>query len=116
MLDYYEMGARIAALRKENAITQEKLAEILDISVKHCSEVERGVSSLSLEKLIYVSDYFHCSMDYLVHGLDANRVSHVLPTFLIEIMESDDEQERQLLLQYLQMYGKLRSDWKKKKE
>lgn len=58
MLDYYEMGARIAALRKENAITQEKLAEILDISVKHCSEVERGVSSLSLEKLIYLSDFF----------------------------------------------------------
>ncbi|MCI5856693.1 MAG: helix-turn-helix domain-containing protein [Agathobacter sp.] len=113
MVDYYEMGARIAALRKENAITQEKLAEILDISVKHCSEVERGISSLSLEKLIFLSDYFHCSMDYLVRGLDANHAAHALPAFVIEIMESDDRKERQLLMQYLQMYGKLRKDFKK---
>ncbi len=54
-------------------------------------------------------------MDYLVHGLDANRVSYALPTFVLEIMESDDMQERQLLLQYLQMYGKLRKIGKRGK-
>lgn len=47
---YQDIGKRIAKLRKENKMTQSQLAEILDISVKHVSEIERGITCLSLEK------------------------------------------------------------------
>ncbi|MDD6207583.1 MAG: helix-turn-helix transcriptional regulator [Clostridiales bacterium] len=106
---YYEIGQRIASLRKEHHITQEQFAEIMDISVKHCSEVERGLSSLSLEKLISVSDYFDCSMDYLVHGTDPDNLTLSFPNTMIEIMRSDNEKEKELLNEYLRMYAKLRN-------
>ena len=49
---YQEIGGRIQELRRLHHLTQEDLAEKLDVSVKHISSVERGTSSLSLEKLI----------------------------------------------------------------
>ncbi len=47
-----EIGRRITALRKKQGLTQEKLAEALNCSIKHVSHVVRGVSSLSLDLLI----------------------------------------------------------------
>ena len=49
-------------------MTQEMLAEKLDISVKHLSEVERGISGLSLENLAKISIILEKSIDYLVKG------------------------------------------------
>ena len=106
---YYEIGRRIASLRQERHITQEQLAEILDISIKHCSEVERGLSSLSLDKLIFVSDYFDCSMDFLIHGISEKEISLSLPKEVLQIMRSDDDDEKKLLTEYLRMYGKIKN-------
>lgn len=62
------MGKRIRACRLQSNLTQEKMAEILDISVKHYSEVERGITGLSVEKLIYLSQLFNVTLDYLLKG------------------------------------------------
>lgn len=40
----------------------------MDISIKHCNAVERGLSSLSLEKLIDLIYMFVVTLDYLVKG------------------------------------------------
>lgn len=63
-----DMGMRIRSCRLQSKLTQEKMAEILDISVKHYGEVERGVTGLSIEKLLFLSDFFHVSLDYLLKG------------------------------------------------
>ena len=46
---YAQIGQRIVQIRRSNNLTQYQLAEMLDISVKHCSAIERGKSSLSLK-------------------------------------------------------------------
>lgn len=107
------IGLRIAKLRKDYNMTQEQLAENLDISIKHCSAVERGLSSLSLEKLIDVSDLFDVSLDYLIKGYSANNdsVRHIwasLPQSITSIMTSRNEEEKKLLLEYLRLYSKIR--------
>ena len=43
---YAKIGQRIVQIRHANNLTQYQLAEMLDISVKHCSAIERGKSSL----------------------------------------------------------------------
>ena len=63
-----DLGNRIRLQRKNMNMTQEKLAEKLDISVKHLSEVERGISGLSLENLAKISIILEKSIDYLVKG------------------------------------------------
>ena len=109
------IGKNIADLRKSAGMTQEQLAEKLDISIKHCSSVERGWSSLSLEKLIDVSNLFDVSLDYLIKGNSASNdsIKHIwanLPQSITAIMTSENEEEIQLLTEYLQLYSKLRKN------
>ena len=69
MKDYKQgMGQRIKKKRKELKLTQERMAEELNISVKHFSEVERGIAGLSVENLIRVSEILGVSIDYMVKG------------------------------------------------
>ena len=69
MVDYkQEMGQRIKKRRKELKFTQEAIAEELNISVKHLSEVERGIAGLSVENLIRLSDILGVSIDFIVKG------------------------------------------------
>ena len=112
MIDYCKLGGRIAALRKDHHMTQEQLAEKLDISVKHCSEVERGLSSLSLDKLDHVAELFDCNLDYIIHGNPSSDCSVLFPSSMVEIMRSQDDHEKTILNEYLQMYGKLRNSGK----
>lgn len=64
-----EIGQRIKELRKEKKLTQEKIAEMLDISQKHYSEVERGITGLSVMHYIKLSELFSVSLDYLLRGI-----------------------------------------------
>ena len=103
-----EIGQRISALRKEKHITQEQLAEYLDISVKHCSCAERGVSMLSLEKLIELCDILDTDLDYLVRGWTSDTYKRIPPS-LVKIFSDADESELQLLKDYTCLYAKIRS-------
>lgn len=47
-MDFYAIGARIRAKRKALNLTQENLAEKLDISTEHLSRIERGSVKPSL--------------------------------------------------------------------
>lgn len=66
------MGKRLKEYRKINHLTQEKIAELLNISVKHYSEVERGITGLSVENIIKVSIILNISIDYLLKGIKMN--------------------------------------------
>ena len=108
MLELYKrIGKKIATLRKENSMTQEQLAEKLSITVKHCSSVERGLSSLSLEKLIYVADLFDVSLDYLVRDFSDEEQEYI-PQICLELFKDADNKERHLLKEYLSLYQKIK--------
>lgn len=69
MIDYKkEMGLRIKTRRKKLLLTQEVVAEHLGVSVKHFSEVERGIAGLSIENLINLSSILGLSLDYIIKG------------------------------------------------
>lgn len=103
-----EIGTRIGQLRRARGLTQDQLSEELDITTKHMSAVERGVSALSLEKLIQVCEIFDCSLDYLIRGTVYNPLQ-LLPPTLLAILSSENESEKTLLTQYLEMFIKLRT-------
>lgn len=107
------IGTKITYLRKSNNLTQEQLAEKLDISIKHCSAVERGLSCFSLEKLIEVSNLFDVSLDFLVKDSYYNNESNKcicdkLPFSIANTFRSGNENEIRLLREYLSLYTKLR--------
>lgn len=111
---YQDIGKRMSTLRKKKQITQEKLAEELDISTKHVSAVERGVSSLSLEKLIETSHILDCTLDYLILGVDYHGYFNKLPLTILNVLSHGDDDEINLLINYLEMYVKIRKYQKNK--
>ena len=76
--------------------------------MKHVSSAERGAALFSVEKYLFLSDYFQCSLDYLLKGNASEDVSSALPVNILEILKGNDSEERQLLLSYLNMYSKIR--------
>ena len=56
-------GEKIQALRNENKMSQEKLAELLGVSRQAVSKWEIGLSNPTTENLIRLAEIFQVSMD-----------------------------------------------------
>lgn len=67
-IDFRLIGARIKETRKEAGKTQEWLAEQIDVSVGYISQIERGITKISLETLSEICTVLDGDMSYLVAG------------------------------------------------
>ena len=56
---------RIERLRKR--LSQEKLAEMTDLSTSHMSHIESGKTKVSLPSLIQIANALHTTVDSLLH-------------------------------------------------
>lgn len=59
---------------KAQGMTQEELAEALNISLEHLSKMERGKRKPSIDLIVAMACYFHVSTDYLLMGKDHDKV------------------------------------------
>lgn len=62
------IGPRIKARRKELHISQEKLAELCDISASHMSSIETGKENFRIENVPKFCDALKVTPDYLFLG------------------------------------------------
>ena len=60
------LGDKLSKLRKENNYTQEQLADVLGVSRQAISKWESNITYPETDKLIRISELFHCSLDYLL--------------------------------------------------
>ena len=67
-VDFGAVGARIRACRLETGMSQERLAELSDLSPPYVSHVERGAKGPSLGALIRLSAALGVTIDYLLAG------------------------------------------------
>lgn len=63
-----EFGCRLRQARKERGLTQEQLAEKLNITPEHMGRLELGRRGVSIDLLIDMSNILHVSLDYLIKG------------------------------------------------
>ena len=63
-----EVGSRISARRKELCMTQERLAEIMDVSIQMISNLELGKKAIRPENLVKLSTALGVSTDYILKG------------------------------------------------
>jgi len=71
--------------------------------------VERGMASLSLERLVDLCDILDTSLDYLIRG-NAGDVNAKIPPSLIEIFSRSNERELSILKEYWNLYLKIKSN------
>ena len=69
--DQAAFGCRLKEMRKKHGLTQEQLAEALNISTPHLGNIEIGKRGLSVDLLIEVSDVLNVSVDFLIRGTDS---------------------------------------------
>ena len=51
-------------MRKQNGISQEKLAEILEVSSQQMYKYENGINKVSIDKLSKVAKHFNVNLDF----------------------------------------------------
>ena len=66
--DVEACGAKIKELRKKNGLTQEKLADALNITDSHLRRLENGSRAGSVDILIDLAELFNVTLDYLILG------------------------------------------------
>jgi transcriptional regulator with XRE-family HTH domain len=65
-VDYSLLGKRIREERLRLNLTQEKLAEDINISTAYLGQIERGERSVTLEKLIPLANRLGVTVDFLL--------------------------------------------------
>lgn len=66
-MDYSLLGKRIREERLRLNLTQEKLAEDVNISTAYLGQIERGERSVTLEKLIPLANRLGVTIDFLLN-------------------------------------------------
>lgn len=65
-LDFKAIGLKIKERRQAVGITQESIANKLDVNPSHISNIECGRANPSLTSLIKIANILHCSVDYFI--------------------------------------------------
>lgn len=66
------IGVRIVERRKELKLTQEQIAERMNVSVQMISNIERGNKAIRIDNLIKLCDILKTSTDYILTGKRTN--------------------------------------------
>lgn len=65
-LNYKSIGKRIKIARIRSDITQEKLAELVNLSPSHMSNIETGTTKVSLTTIVTISNALSVTVDDLL--------------------------------------------------
>jgi transcriptional regulator with XRE-family HTH domain len=65
-LDFQTIGKQIRKRRRECGLTQEAIAEQLDVNPSHISNIENGRANPSLTILVKLANLMECSVDFFI--------------------------------------------------
>ena len=80
-LDYSIIGSRIKEARLAKNMTQEELADQIDISVAFLSRLERGSSHINLKRLSQICNLLEISEGYVLNGSSSGSDNYLDPEF-----------------------------------
>ena len=92
------MGKQIRAGRQRSSLTQEKLAEALQVSVGYISQIERGVTKVNLDTLAEIAMELGCDLSELVAEVTGPQERY-LDRELAERCGRMSPRQRQILLE-----------------
>lgn len=99
-VDYKLIGSRIKMKRKALGLTQERLAEVLSVTVGYVSQIERGVTKINLEILSEISLYLHCDIAFFVTGVSTSQEVY-LQDEIVEKYSRLNKTDKQIILEIM---------------
>lgn len=88
-MDLTLLGDRIRIAREKKGITQETLAERVNISPSHISVIERGVKTARIDTVARIANELDVSADYLLQDLVKRSRESQLLSSIMDLPETD---------------------------
>ena len=87
------IGERLKKARIDKNMTQEKLAEQIDVSVAFLSRVERGTSHINLKRLTQICEILGVSEGSILNGVSSNSDNYLASEFnnILNSVSSDKQ-------------------------
>ena len=101
-IDYKLIGERIKRTRKSKGITQEVMAEKLNVSIGYVSQVERGVTKISLDLLAAISSILDCDIAGFISESAVNS-SEYLESEIVSELRKLDQKKRKFILNIIKL-------------
>ena len=95
-IDYSLVGERLKKARVAKKLTQENLAEKLDVSVAFLSRIERGSSHVNLKRLNQLCRLLDVSEGYILNGASSNSENYLTKEFS-ELLKSCSPETQRLI-------------------
>lgn len=110
-IDYKELGKRIRAERRKQDLTQEKLAEMADISDSFMGHIERGGRTLSIETLAKLANALNLSIEYIICG-EFNYQPDMLPAEITDVLHKMSGSQRKIFLNMMKTLAEHSDMWR----
>ena len=101
-LDYKAIGQRIRKQREHFGYSREKLAELLGVTPKFCSDIELGVKGFSLQTLNKIVRILKLSPDYILYGSQEKNNLTTINQMLMSCDRSQLKYAEELLSVFIQ--------------
>lgn len=98
MINYRLIGQRIKEIRQFQSVTQENLAEMIDVSVPYISYIEHAERKPSLEVLVNISNALGVTLDELLSGNQLHNPADY-QTDMDELMADCSQNEKRLVFE-----------------
>ena len=101
-IDYKLIGERIKKARKSAGMTQEFLAEKLNVSIGYVSQIERGITKISLDLLGAISSI----LDYDIAVFITESAIHsneYMETELLNEIRKLDQKKKKFILEIIKL-------------
>ena len=109
-IDYKDLGKRIRAERRKQDLTQEKLAEMANISDSFMGHIERGGRTLSIETLAKLANALNLSIEYIVCG-EFNYQPDMLPEEILDALNRMSGNQRKVFLKMMKTLAAHQDMW-----
>lgn len=95
-MDYYAIGQRIRKIRKARGMSQEQLAERIEISVTHMSHIENANTKMSLSVFVDIAEALEVQADALLYDAPRDTVSRASAD-IASVLEQCSAREARIL-------------------
>lgn len=97
--DLINIGKRIQQRRKQLSLTQEQVAEMMNVSVQMISNLERGNKAIRIDNLINLCSILSVSTDYILTGKETLTDLAAL-TERIQLLPEKEQKMIELLIDF----------------
>ena len=96
-LDFAFIGKRIREIRNQKMLTQEYIANAVNVNVSHISNIETNKVKVSLSLLVHICNVLDTTIDYILEN-EYHSPNSAIEHELIYIFKDMDKEKQKTLL------------------